>query len=122
MVGISPVLKEEKLDYSDFIEKLNLPEYNENYNIFTSTPIEAPFQIKQKTTILQTETIFPEIPIMQQEKNSFNYFSSKYGWFLYCLNSKFYSQHYSGKETNLKIKDEIIVIVNMEKKKINFYE
>ena len=62
MIGISPVLKEEKLDYSDFIEKLNLPEYNENYNIFPSTSIKA--------------TRFRTIPVMKQEINSFTEYYS----------------------------------------------
>ena len=53
--------------------------------------------------------------------NSSNY---KYGWYLFCHDSTLYSgepHNYLHKETNLnKVKDEITIIMNMEKKTLTF--
>ena len=54
--------------------------------------------------------------------NSSDY--SNCGWYFYCNNSCLYSGppfSYSGKGTNLsKVNDEIIVIMNMEKRTLKF--
>ena len=46
------------------------------------------------------------------------------GWYIYCINSKLYSGppfNLCGKSTNLsKIKDEIILIMNLEKRTLRF--
>ena len=48
----------------------------------------------------------------------------KYGWYLYCENSTFYSwspQNYSGKKTKLKKpKNEIIISMNIQKRILKF--
>ena len=114
MIGVSPVLKDENFDYSNFIKKLNLPEYDEN-NIINKSK-EASMGKKLSKALVTKTSI--KIETKKEETNIA--IPNNYGWFLYCLNSKLYSVKQQSKETNLEIKDEIDIIMNMELKTLNF--
>ena len=79
---------------------------------------------KWKIKILKTErkNIMVGVAPIDFDINSSNY--DNCGWYFYCFNSKLYSgppHNYSGRETNLsEINDEIIIIMNMNKRTLKF--
>ena len=111
----------------------------ENKNILTKTgtdnswmgtlcEFELDKQIEEhkwKIKILQTKYKYIMVGVapIDFDINSSDY--STCGWYFYCYNSALYSGppfNYGGSGTNLsKVNDEIIVVMNMKKRTLKYY-
>ena len=81
-------------------------------------------EYKWKIKILKSKNNYINVGITTKDFDFNKECPYKYGWYLYCGDSTFYSwspQNYSGKKTKLKIpKNEIIISLNMQKRILKF--
>ena len=109
----------------------------ENENIFTKTGKNENYSgtigqselkkkgvHKWKIKILKTKEYYIKIGIATNDFDHNNPFSDRCGWYYFCQNGSLYSgppHKLDNKQTNLgKKKDEIIVIMNMERRSLKF--
>ena len=98
MVGVAPIIPKDR--FTNIREKLALPDYTIK---------------KENNPFYQSNILF---------YNNINRFNNNYGWYFNLFDSTLYSNqphNYRGYKTNIKkIKDEIKIIMNMEKRSLKF--
>ena len=92
------------------------------FGIICNVTFEKQKIYKWKIKILKTANYNIMLGVSPSDFNISTSFYSTYGWYIYCLDSSLYSgppHNYIGKETNLKVvKNEIIMIMDINNKKL----